>query len=39
MMNLLNRKNVFFENHLSDGTVETVYQFRFFPVVGIEVEF
>jgi len=38
MMNLLNRKNVFFENHRSDGTVETVYQFRFFPVVGIEVE-
>ena len=39
MMNVLNSKNVFYENHRSDGTVETVYQFAFFPVVGLEVEF
>jgi hypothetical protein len=39
LMNVLNNKNVFYENHRSDGTVETVYQFTFFPVVGVEVEF
>jgi hypothetical protein len=39
LQNVLNRKNVFFENYRSDGTVETVYQFSFFPVVGVEVEF
>jgi hypothetical protein len=39
LQNLLNRKNVFFQNYRSDGTVETVYQFAFFPVFGIEVEF
>lgn len=39
MMNVLNTKNVFFENYRSDGTVETVYQFAFFPVFGIEAEF
>jgi hypothetical protein len=39
LMNVLNRKNVFYEELLSDGTVETVYQFAFFPVVGVEVEF
>jgi hypothetical protein len=39
MMNILNTKNVFYENRRSDGTVETVYQFAFFPVVGMEVEF
>ena len=39
LMNVLNNKNVFYENHRSDGTVETVYQFTFFPVVGAEVEF
>ncbi|MBI5472588.1 MAG: TonB-dependent receptor [Ignavibacteriae bacterium] len=39
LQNLLDTKNVFYENHRSDGTVETVYQFRFFPVGGVEVEF
>ncbi len=39
LMNVFNNKNVFYENHRSDGTVETVYQFTFFPVVGVEAEF
>ncbi|TAK56830.1 MAG: TonB-dependent receptor [Bacteroidetes bacterium] len=39
LMNVFNTKNVFFENHRSDGTVETVYQFAFFPVLGVEVEY
>ena len=39
LQNVLDTKNVFFENYRSDGTVETVYQFRFFPVGGVEVEF
>jgi hypothetical protein len=39
LMNVLNTKNVFFENHRSDGTIETVYQFSFFPVLGVEVEY
>jgi len=36
---VLDRKNVFYQNYRTDGTVETVYQFAFFPVVGIEAEF
>ena len=39
MMNVMNTKNIFYENHRSDGTVETVYQFAFFPVFGVEAEF
>ncbi|MEW6509890.1 MAG: TonB-dependent receptor [Bacteroidota bacterium] len=39
LQNVLNTKNVFFESHRSDGTVETVHQFAFFPVAGVEVEF
>jgi hypothetical protein len=39
VQNVLNTKNVFFRNYRSDGTTETVYQFAFFPVVGMEVEF
>jgi hypothetical protein len=39
LQNVLNTKNVFYQNHRSDGTVETVYQFAFFPVGGVEVEF
>ncbi|HCA82129.1 MAG TPA: hypothetical protein DEP53_20560 [Bacteroidetes bacterium] len=39
LMNVFNSKNVYYESHRSDGTVETVYQFTFFPVVGAEVEF
>lgn len=38
LMNVFDRKNIFFENYRSDGTVETVYQFTFFPVFGLEVE-
>ncbi len=39
LMNVLNHKNVFYYEYRSDGTIETVYQFAFFPVGGIEVEF
>jgi outer membrane receptor protein involved in Fe transport len=39
LMNVLNTKNVFYLDRRSDGTVETVYQFSFFPVGGIEVEY
>lgn len=39
LQNVLNTKNVFYEEYRSDGTKETVYQFAFFPVVGVEVEF
>lgn len=39
LQNVLNRKNVFFENYRSDGTKETIYQFSFLPVAGVEVEF
>ncbi len=39
LMNVLNTKNVFYEDYRSDGTKETVYQFAFFPVLGVEVEY
>ncbi len=39
IQNLLNTQNVFFEGLRSDGKKETVYQFQFFPVGGIEIEF
>jgi len=39
LMNVLNRKNVFYYGYNSDGTIETVYQFAFFPVGGVEIEF
>ncbi len=39
LMNVFNRKNVFYYEYRSDGTRETVYQFTFFPVGGIEIEF
>ena len=39
LMNVLDTKNVFYRDYRSDGTVETVYQFSFFPVGGIEVEY
>ena len=39
LINVLNTRNVFFEEYRSDGTKETVYQFSFFPVGGVEVEF
>jgi hypothetical protein len=37
--NLYNRANVFTENYLSDGTRQTTYQFSFFPVAGVVVQF
>lgn len=39
IQNVLNSKNVFFDNYRSDGTVQRIYQFAFFPVGGVEVEF
>ncbi len=39
LMNIMNTKNVFYYEYRSDGTKEAVYQFAFFPVGGIEVEF
>lgn len=39
LQNVLDTRNVFYRDYRSDGTVETVYQFRFFPVGGVEVEF
>ena len=39
LMNVMNTKNIFYYEYRSDGTRETVYQFAFFPVGGIEVEF
>ncbi|RPI07034.1 MAG: TonB-dependent receptor [Ignavibacteriae bacterium] len=39
LMNVLNHKNVFYYEYKSDGTIEPAYQFAFFPVGGIEIEF
>ncbi len=39
IQNILDTKNVFYEELNSDGSRETVYQFRFFPVGGVEIEF
>jgi hypothetical protein len=39
LQNVFNTKNVFYYVHNSDGTRETVHQFTFFPVGGVEVEF
>ena len=39
LMNLFNTKNVFYYEYRSDGTREAVYQFTFFPVGGVEIEF
>jgi hypothetical protein len=39
LMNVFNTKNVFYYNYRSDGTYGITYQFGFFPVGGIEVEF
>lgn len=39
IINLFNKKNVFYQSYRSDGTVQTVYQFTLFPVGGVEVEF
>lgn len=37
--NAYNRANVAQFRYRSDGTIETVYQFSFFPVVGVGIEF
>lgn len=39
LFNILNTKNIFYYVYRSDGTRETVYQFAFFPVGGVEIEF
>jgi hypothetical protein len=39
IMNVLNRKNIFYYEYQSDGTIETIYQYGFFPVGGVEIEF
>ncbi|MEW6195766.1 MAG: carboxypeptidase-like regulatory domain-containing protein [Bacteroidota bacterium] len=39
IQNLYNRKNIAGYQYNSDGTVTTVYQFAFLPVVGIDVRF
>ncbi len=39
IQNVLNTKNVFFTNYRSDGSTETIYQYAFFPVGGLEIEF
>lgn len=39
IQNVMNTKNVFYENYRSDGTKETIYQFAFLPVAGVEIEF
>ncbi len=39
IQNLFNSRNVFYEELRSDGTKQTVYQFAFFPVGGVEIEF
>ena len=39
LQNVYNRANVAAYEYLSDGTRNTIYQFSFFPVVGMSVEF
>lgn len=39
IQNLYNRKNAAFYDYNSDGKRETIYQFAFLPVVGIDVRF
>jgi hypothetical protein len=39
LMNVFDTKNIFYYEYRSDRTKEPVYQFRFFPVGGIEIEF
>ncbi|NUN08057.1 MAG: TonB-dependent receptor [Ignavibacteriaceae bacterium] len=39
IQNLYNQKNVAGQSYSSDGTNNTVYQYSFLPVVGIEAEF
>ncbi len=37
--NVYNHKNIAMYQHASDGTIQTVYQFAFFPVGGVAFEF
>ncbi|MFH0988383.1 MAG: TonB-dependent receptor [bacterium] len=39
IQNVYNRANISMMNYRSDGTIENVYQFSFFPVAGLNVEF
>jgi hypothetical protein len=39
IQNVLNTKNVFYTLYRSDGKTENVYQYAFFPVGGVEIEF
>ncbi len=39
IQNLFNTKNVFYTLYRSDGKKENVYQYAFFPVGGVEIEF
>lgn len=39
IQNVLNTKNIFYINYRSDGKTEKVYQYTFFPVGGLEIEF
>ncbi len=39
IQNAYNHKNVFQYRYRSDGTIETEYQFAFFPILGVEAEF
>lgn len=39
IQNVYDRKNLWWYNYKDDGTVDEVYQFRFFPVIGFVVQF
>lgn len=39
IQNVLNTRNVFYTLYRSDGKTENVYQYSFFPVGGVEIEF
>jgi hypothetical protein len=39
VQNVLNTKNVYYINYRSDGRTEKIYQYAFFPVGGLEIEF
>jgi hypothetical protein len=39
VQNIYNRENVFMYAYNSDGTTDTIYQFAFLPVLGIEAQF
>ena len=39
IQNLYNRDNIASYQYVSDGTIQTVHQFAFFPVGGVSVEF